>query len=229
MNRKYYIIYALIVVICALTSENSRAHAKKSATKKASSKNESRKNPLSDVQEKYKNVKTLTAEFTQRQKNVTLGTTKESSGRIYIMRPNKFRWETHEPEKSLLVGNGKKVWFYTAPFREGEKGQVMTKRAADVQSKLAIDLLSGQSDSNKDFKIKKLAEGHFSLVPLKPAGDIEHIELFVEKATNLVYKLVLFTKSGNETELTLKNVTLNPKLSVAMFNFVPPPNTEEIR
>lgn len=225
MNHKYYITFALIVVICALTSENSRAHEKKIATKK----NETQLNSLNVVQSKYKNVKTLTAEFTQQQKNVTLGTTKESSGRIYIMRPNKFRWETHAPEKSILVGNGNKVWFYTAPFREGEKGQVMTKRAADVQSKLAIDLLSGQSDSNKDFKIKSLADGQYSLTPVKPAGDIERVELFVEKTTNLVYKLVLFTKSGNETELTLKNVTLSPKLNETMFNFVPPPNTEEIR
>lgn len=249
MNNKIRTIQALVIIFATTFTVHNTAAAstqtknaekqpknseKKSKTqspstqKKNASAPDLKKNPLAGVQEKYKNVKTLTAEFTQKLKNATLGTTKESSGRIYIKRPNKFRWETHKPEASILVGNGKKAWFYTAPFREGEKGQVMVKRAADVQSQLAIDLLSGQSESNKDFKIKDLKD-RLSLTPLKASGDIEHIELYIEKPTNLVYKLVLFTRSGNETELTLKDVNLSPKLNDTMFDFVPPPNTEEIQ
>ncbi len=192
-----------------------------------------RKNPKSallEMQAKYKDVLTLTAEFTQKQTNVTLGTTKETSGRIFIKRPNMFRWQTVMPESeiSILVGNGKKVWFYKPPFRAGENGQVLIREAADVQSQLAIDLLAGHANVSKDFKDKTLSEGHFELKPLKPAGDIEHIELFLEKSTNLVYKLVLFTSTGNQTELTLKDVVLGPQLSDKMFTFTTPPKTEEI-
>jgi outer membrane lipoprotein carrier protein len=140
-----------------------------------------------------------------------------------------FRWETVTPEASILVSNGKKVWFYTPPFREGENGQVMVRKAADVQSKLAIDLLSGQADLKKSFKTKKLSDQHFDLKPLIPAGDVARIELFLEKSTNLVYKVVLYTKTGNQTELVLKDVTVNPQLADNMFQFVPPENTEEIQ
>lgn len=181
------------------------------------------------MHEKYKDVKAITAEFVQTQKKIALGKTKTSEGRIYIRRPEMFRWETTKPEPSILVSNGKKVWFYTPPFREGENGQVMVRKAADVQSKLAIDLLSGQANLEKSFKTKKLPDGHFDLVPLLPAGDVSRIELFLEKQTNLVYKVVLHTKTGNETELVLKGVTVNPQLSDSMFQFVPPENTEEIR
>lgn len=201
----------------------------------ANAKNSAKKNDrLDEMRAKYKNVKSLTAEFEQKIKNAALGSTKESSGRIYIKRPNMFRWETHEPQASILVGNGRKVWFYTPPFREDEKGQVMAKKAADVQSRLAIDLLSGQAALSKSFKIKELKNGVFDLVPLKPSGDIAHIALFLEKSTNLVYKLTLYTITGNETELTLKKLTLGTKpgevsLADSMFNFTPPPNTEEIQ
>jgi outer membrane lipoprotein carrier protein len=182
------------------------------------------------MQEKYASAKTLTTQFVQRQKSIALGTTKESSGRIYFKRPDRFRWETHEPASSasILVSNGKKVWYYTPPSRPQGKGQVMVRRAADVQSRLAMDLLAGSANLHKDFRVKEQGPDRFELTPLKPAGDIEHIELFVERPTNLVYKLILFTTIGNETQLELKNVELGPELKDAMFNFVPPENTEEI-
>lgn len=188
------------------------------------------KSPLQDVHEKYRDVKTLTAEFSQKQINIALGSTKESKGRISIRRPNSFRWETLEPAKeiSILVSNGKKVWFYKPPFRETENGQVLIRNAADVNSQLAIDLMSGRSNTEKDFKFKELAPGRLELIPLKPAGDIERIELFIESPTKLVYKLLLFTLTGNQTELTLKNVELNPKIPDSLFIFKAPPKTEEI-
>lgn len=188
------------------------------------------KSNLAAMQAKYRGVTTLTAEFTQLQKNISLGTTKETNGRIFIKRPNFFRWETHQPEKdaSILVSNGKKVWYYTPAYREGEHGQVLIRNAADVQSRLAIDLLDGHANIEKDFKIKTLDQSHYELTPLKPLGDIDHVELFLERPTNLVYKLVLFNLTGNQTELTLRSVTLGIKLSDSMFNFTPPKNTEEI-
>ena len=184
---------------------------------------------LRSMQEKYKSVTALAADFTQSQTNTALGTTRVSTGHIFIRRPNKFRWETLDPDPSILVSNGKKVWYYTPPFRKDEHGQIMVKKAADVQSQLAVDLLAGQSDFKKDFKIKRLASERYHLTPLKPAGDVEHIELHIEKPTNLVYKIILFTTTGNMTELALKNVTLSPQLSDAMFDFVVPENTDEIK
>lgn len=185
---------------------------------------------LHGVQEKYKNVQTISADFSQKQTNAALGTTKETSGQILIKRPNKFRWDTKAPEneRSLLVGNGKKVWFYKPPFRAEEHGQVLIRDATDVQSQLAIELLAGRIDAKKQFSSKRLAEGHVELKPLRPAGDIERIELFIERPTNLVYKLKLFTGTGNETELVLKNVKLGLKLDDSLFNFKAPPKTEEI-
>lgn len=185
---------------------------------------------LEMMRAKYKTVKTISAEFSQKQTNLALGTTKETSGHLSIKRPDKFRWQTEQPvdEASILVSNGKKVWYYKPPRREGGRGQVYIREAADVQSKLLIDLLDGQANISKDFKTKDLGAGRFELKPLKPAGDIERIELFLERPTKLIYKLVLFTMTGNQTELTLKSVALDPQLSDKMFNFVPPEKTEEI-
>ena len=184
---------------------------------------------LAKMQKKYENVNSLTANFSQSQKNAALGRTKDSKGRIYIVRPNKFRWETFEPDASILTSNGKKFWFYTPPFQEGEKGQVMIRNAHDAQSKLAVDLLIGGSDFKKNFDYRRIEPLHYRLNPLKPAGDIDSIELFLENQTNLVYKLRLISASGNETTITLSQVELGPKLPESMFNFQVPPQTEVIK
>ena len=220
-------LHLALVAICLLTGSQSGLATDAKTTKTP---RKIAKSAIEEMQAKYKDVSTLTAEFTQKQTNATLGTTKETSGRIFIKRPNMFRWQTTTPENeaSILVGNQKQVWFYKPPFREGENGTVLIRPAADVQSQLAIDLLAGHADVRKEFNYKDLGEGHFELKPLKPAGDIEHIELFLERSTKLVYRLVLFTLTGNKTELTLKDVVLSPQLSDKMFTFTAPPKTEEI-
>lgn len=184
---------------------------------------------IQKMKSKYQSVKSLKADFTQSLKNITLGKTKNSSGHIYIMRPNMFRWETVEPENSLLSGNGKKVWYYTPPFQKGERGQVIVRSAQDVQSRLALDLLVGGDQFQKNFDYRRIEPLHYRLNPLKPSGDVDHIELFLERQTNLVYKVQLVSTSGNETTIILKNVVLDPKLDVSLFTFRIPPQTEVVQ
>ena len=181
------------------------------------------------MKQTYQNTKTLTTEFIQSQKNVTLGDEKRSTGRIFIKRPNKFIWQTLDPNPSQTVSNGFKVWMYTPPFRKEEKGQIIVRQVAQAQSKLAIDLISGQSKIENDFKINKINDSTWKLIPKKPIADIESIELQIDMLTNLVYKLSLTNKTGNQTALEFKNMVLNPELEDSTFQFKVPPNTEEIR
>lgn len=187
-------------------------------------------NAFESAQKKYAESQTFTSSFSQTQTHKVLGTKKESLGRIFIKRPDKFLWQTESPDPSLMVSNGTKTWFYTAPFREGEKGQVLIKKSADVHSQLIIDLLSGTGNLKKSFNIKQLNPTLFELKPQKNtrAGDVVRIELEIEKSTNLVYKVTLFSSTGNQTALTLKDTTLGPNLSDKMFEYTPPPNTEVI-
>lgn len=177
---------------------------------------------LDFMQKKYLSTQTLSAKFEQFEKSMTLGTTKVSKGTILIQRPTKFRWETTQPETSTLVSDGKKVWYYLPPFRKGEKAQLTIRQTANVQSKLAMDILSGNINLKKDFKVNRLGLRHYSLVPIKPSGDLKYIELFLENKTYLVYKLRLVTKTGNETQLLLNEIQLNIAFSKETFNFQAP-------
>ncbi len=184
---------------------------------------------LDDARKKYENAQTLTARFSQTIMNKTLARETKSSGRIYVRRPDMFRWETLEPDASILSCNGIKFWYYTPPFREGESGQVTVRPAREVPSRLAIDLLSGRIDVRGAFSAKTRGEGYFELTPKRPAGDIQRVELFLESRTKLVYKLILYTGSGNKTTIELSDVELGIKLDKSMFSFKIPAGTEVIR
>ncbi len=182
------------------------------------------------LKKKYGSTTTLKANFVQIQKNKMMGSEKKSEGVLEIKRPDKFRWDTLKPDPTLLLSNGKKIIYYTPPFHEGEKGQVIFKKSADVQSKLAIDLLSGSANLKQDFKPKKIADRHYELIPInKNLGDINKIELYIDPKANLVYKVVLQHTTENETEIELQNVQLAEKIEENRFEFQVPPNTEEIK
>lgn len=176
----------------------------------------------------YLEKKTLTANFTQLRTQTALGTTKKTSGKLSVSNPGRFRWETLEPEKSILTTNGKKIWFYTPPFRPDEKGQVVIRSAND-QTKLAVELLSGSADLRASFQTRKTSENQFELRPLRPAGDVDRIRIELERPTKLVYKITLFSSTGNQTEITLSQVELGSAIHDDFFEFKAPANTEEVR
>ncbi len=182
--------------------------------------------PLQRMQEKYKTKQTLTADFTQIQKNKLLGTAYKSSGKIFIKRPRFFLWETLDPEKSKLISDGKTVWYYTPSMHAGEKAQVLIQKNMDSQSQVAFVILSGQQDLQKTFSIQQKEPFSYMLKPLKLQGDIAAVELFIEKSTFLIYKVVLHMKTGKQTELLLTNIELGTPLLDSFFEFKIPPNTE---
>src|SRR5690606_25392652 len=116
-------------------------------------------------EKKYVQAKTLEADFTQKDEVKMTGTTKQSSGVLMIRHPNQFRWETLKPDKNLLVSDGRKFWFYTPPFEAGERGQVIEKKTAEVQSELANALLAGAFSKIRGVEIEKVSPTRFRLFP----------------------------------------------------------------
>lgn len=182
------------------------------------------------IEKKYLAAKTLEAEFTQRDEVKLTGAKKESSGVLMIRHPDHFRWETLKPDKNLLVSDGRRFWFYTPPFEAGERGQVIEKKTAEVQSDLANALLAGAFSKIHDVKIEKLSATKFKLTPADGvAGTVKIAELEIDPARSIITKLRLEHAGGNKTEITLGNVKLAGKMADAYFTFVTPPATDVIR
>ncbi len=185
---------------------------------------------LEEVEAKYSKASTLEAKFDQITHSAAMGTTKTSSGIIMVKRPNKVRWETLKPDKSLLVSDGRKFWFYTPPFDESEKGQVIEKRSSDVQSKLAQALLSGSFSTARDMKVREERPAIFSLTP-KPgsAGTVMKALIEIDTASRTIKRVELEHQDGNRAEISLSEIVLGKDADDRYFVFDAPPGTDVIR
>jgi len=184
---------------------------------------------LAQIEKVYTREATLKTEFTQTDFVSSTQVTKRSSGSIFFKRPNRVRWETHSPDRNLLVSNGKKFWFYTPPFDETEKGQVIERKSAEVQSQLAQTLLSGNLSGTRGMRIKSLDANRFKLTPpKKTAGTIADIELTVSSQTLRITQLILNHRGGNKTTIDLNQIEFGVPMGDEFFEFTPPPNTDRI-
>lgn len=184
---------------------------------------------LQAIETSYAQAKTISAEFIQINTDVAFSREKRSSGKIFIKHPSKVRWETTAPESSLLISNGVRFWFYTPPFEEGERGQIIEKKAAKVQSKWAHTLLAGSFSNNRDLRVIQKAPNVFALIP-RPgtAGTVVQATVEVDPARKLIQKVMLNHKGGNHSEISLAQIELGKPLSDDFFQFQVPPNTDRL-
>lgn len=186
---------------------------------------------LTEIEKKYTQSSTLSADFSQLNFDAVLSQQKKSSGKIYVKRPSQIRWETLKPDENLLIGNGNHYWFYTPPFDQGERGQLIEKNTSPVQSKLASSLLSGSFSIAGDImkSIEQKDASTFQFVPRHgTAGTVERATIQIDLGQKLIQKVILEHKGGNRSEITLSKIELGQPLVDSLFVFVAPPNTDRV-
>lgn len=225
----------ICVTVSTFGSAPSYAAKPKEKPKAAAAKAEPAKKPfvpkeLLEIEKKYVSAKTLEAQFSQVNFIQMTGAKKESSGTIMLKHPNRFRWETLKPDKNLLVTDGKKFWFYSPPFEEGERGQVIEKKTSEVQSELANLLLSGSFSKVKDVTIEQVNDKTYKLFPKTgTAGTVKTAEIEVDPKSSTIDRVKLEHEGGNRVEIQLTKIKLGESMDDAFFRFVTPPGTDVIK
>lgn len=191
---------------------------------------------LGAVEKKYREAGSLDADFVQEIYQAALARTKTSKGSLRLMKPNLMRWEIYEPEPSLMVSNGRKLWYYNP--KAGKKGQVIERSAANLKQQPLFLILTGQSAITDSYEIEKTEEiqgivkgkalTKFTLKPKKADSELVHVILTVQPSS-LISELILENQGGNTTKISLQKQTLGDKLPAALFNFKPPQEAEIIK
>jgi outer membrane lipoprotein carrier protein len=187
---------------------------------------------LGRLEKKYAEVGSIEADFTQEVYQATLARTKTSRGAITLSKPLLVRWETHAPERSVLVSNGIKIWYYTPEIGpEDKKGQVIVSPASELSKNPLIGILNGSIPVEKAFRIKSRNESDglhtLELEPKKRMGDVK--TAILEVGSNyLIKQIKLIHQSGNTTKISLQKVRLGAKLPTNLFKFSPPPGTQVV-
>lgn len=177
------------------------------------------------LQEKLNQIKTMSAKFSQ-QVSAKRRVLSNSSGSMALLRPGKFRWDTKEPMPQLIVADGKKMWIYDVDLE-----QVTIKKQEKSIGGTAALFLSGYSDSvARDYKVSQKQNGARLEFDMK-AKDQEHgfkrIKMTFDK--NTLVAMELYDQLGQVTQVKLKQIKINPKLSSSLFQFKPPAGVDIIK
>jgi outer membrane lipoprotein carrier protein len=145
------------------------------------------------------------------------------------------RWEYTEPNRQLLVSDGKTMWFYVV-----EDSQVIIQNAEEAYgSQTPITFLSGMGKLQNDFYIKLLPETpkteqqepfyQLELLPKQPQPDVAKLILSVAPTTFYIVHTAVYDPYGNITDVYLQDIQVNTDPQESLFTFEIPEGVDVIR
>jgi outer membrane lipoprotein carrier protein len=174
-------------------------------------------------------LSTWTADFTQSVEDAHHQPAGKGHGRMVIVRPGRFRWES-APEGAadavqLLVADGRNLWFYDVDLQ-----QATVRPQQDALPQSPAMLLAGGADLRAAFTIKSTGKRDglewTSAQPKDPRSDFREA-LFGFKGTEL-QRLVITDKLGQTSTLTFTAVRRNAPVDAAVTQFTPPKGVDVI-
>lgn len=182
------------------------------------------------VQAFYNSTKGLKATFRQTVTNATFGRTTVSSGRVYLEKPGKMRWDYYRKQarkgkpsvSKAFVSDGKRLW---AVFVDDK--QYYEKDLSGSVLPVAVTFLTGQGDLRRDFhaaldtKSKWGAKGDYvlELTPKKPSAQYKKLWLVVDPSNFRVKQSVVLNSAGDTNEFRFYEPKTDEDIADTLFVF----------
>jgi len=170
------------------------------------------------------------AEFFQESTLREMDITDTASGKIFVKRPGKMRWEYEIPEKQTIVTDSKRLWIYRP-----EDNQVMVGNAPSyLGDGKGASFLADMKHVRKNFKISLQIKGApkyyvLKLLPVKENIDVVEILLSVSKETFEIVQIVSYDAYRDRTRIKLSGFDFERVLDDSMFRFTVPPGADVLQ
>ncbi|MBK9307672.1 MAG: outer membrane lipoprotein carrier protein LolA [Nitrospira sp.] len=192
---------------------------------------------VKQLQARYEKTKDLQADFSQKTKIEGFERPVISSGKVYIKKPGRLRWDYLDPASEQIYVNHDDVKMYVPEHNQVLVGK-LTQMAA---SKAPLELLQGAAKLNESFDVEPTAgtargAGGIPLITLTPkdkrndaAQNLQKIVLEVFPKTYYIRRVSLYEISGNVAVFEFSNLKPNLGLGNEVFDFQTPPDTEVVK
>lgn len=189
------------------------------------------------IQARYEQTKDLQADFAQKTRVEGFATPITSSGRLFLKRPGRLRWDYVEPSREEIYVNQDDVKMYVPEHSQVLIGK-LTQMAA---SQAPLQLLQGIGKIDEEFNVAPAPNhargaGGLPLVVLTPktkdqqaARPFQQIVLEADPKTHYIKSLTLHELSGNVATFEFSSVKPNTGLQDGLFDFTAPAGTEVVR
>ncbi len=189
------------------------------------------------LQARYEKTKDLQADFSQKTKIEGFERPVMSSGKVYIKKPGRLRWDYLDPASEQIYVNQDDVKVYVPEHKQVLVGK-LTQMAA---SKAPLELLQGAAKLDQSFEVEPTTgtargAGGIPLITLTPKDkeheanqNLQKIVVEVFPKTYFIRTVSLHEISGNVAVFEFSNLKPNLGLGNEVFDFKTPPDTEVVR
>ena len=192
---------------------------------------------MKHLQARYEKTKDLQADFTQKTTIEGFERPMTSSGKVYIKKPGRLRWNYLEPSAEDIYVQGDDVKVYVPEHKQVLIGK-LTHMAA---SRAPLELLQGAAKLDASFDAeptpgKSRGVGGIRLVTLVPKshdaeahGTVQRIVVEVFPKTYFIRSLSLYEISGNVSNFEFSSLQSNIGLDDDLFAPKFPPDVEVVK
>ncbi len=192
---------------------------------------------VKNIQARYEKTKDLQADFTQKTRIEGFDRPVTSSGKVYIKKPGRLRWDYLDPSVEEIYVNKDDVKMYVPEHKQVLVGK-LTQMAA---SKAPLELLQGAANLEESFEIQPTPGNKrgvagirlVTLIPKAPESQtgrpVQRIVVEVYPKTFYIRTVSLYETSGNVTQFEFSQLKPNTGLIEALFDFKVPPDVEVVK
>ena len=148
-----------------------------------------------------------------------------SEGKVWLSRPDLFRWEYGGDFPELVVADGKSIWIYDEALE-----QVTVKDQASARGSSPLALLTDPDRLDEKFEIREAGETEaLQLLELRARDmETEFERLLAGLNDNVLELLIMEDAFGLRTEIRFSEIQRNPDIDPVLFRFEPPAGSDVI-
>jgi outer membrane lipoprotein-sorting protein len=177
------------------------------------------------IEARYGNMRGLAAEFEQIYSAPGVSSRRET-GRVFLARPHRMRWEYDPKPGKLFIVNERDVWLYVPADREATHADI--RSVSDWRFPLLF--LLGSTNLRREFNSIEFAGNEqgvsdaqtLRLLPRRNGTDVKELFL-IATSDGRILKIKLVDEGGGVSEVSLRNTRENYIPPAAAFDFQPPP------
>jgi len=189
------------------------------------------------LQARYEQTKDLQADFKQTTKIEGFATPITSSGKVYIKKPGRLRWDYLDPNPEEIYVNGNEVKLYVPEHKQVLVGK-LTQMAA---SQAPLELLQGVAKLEEQFDIDPAGSGErmdggvprLTLIPKSGGSEsvrtVAKIVLDLNPKSYYIQKVSIHETGGNVATFQFSNLKANSGVKSNLFEFTVPPGVEVVK
>lgn len=170
----------------------------------------------------------MSATFHQYVEDAKKARLQDVTGKIWVKRPGKFRWDTNEPYPQSIITNGDLLWIYDVDLE-----QITQKKLDHQVGNTPALLLSGnpqtilQNFQISAYEYEETGEWRFDLTPKPEDALFELLRVHFIKGT--IRDMYLRDSLGQTTRIEFQSPKINDDVDDKLFEFDPPEGVDVIK